>query len=101
LVQSEVILSDLNFSGGERLVGFNILSSNFSNTTYFIVGGVLHLLWNENPIAGHNAVPVLTGEFLTVPVATTPIPGTFLLFTSATGVLGALGFARRRFAGSR
>jgi len=92
-VTDTITLSNLNFSGGEVLTGFTVLSSVFPITVSGLTAHSVSLSWNEGAFNG--PVTFLDGEFDTAPVAT-PLPTALPLFATGLAGLGLLGWRRKR-----
>jgi hypothetical protein len=92
---STITLSSLDFSGGEVLTGFNVLSSIYPITVNILTPHSLSLSWTEGG-AFTPPVTFLEGEFVTSQAAATPLPGTLPLFAGGLGALGLLGWRRKK-----
>jgi hypothetical protein len=95
-VTSTITLSNLNFSGGEALTGFTVLNSVLGPITVDILSSTsLSLSWTDGaPITGPEVM--LSGDFLTTPVTSTPLPAALPLLATGLGGLGLLGWRRKR-----
>jgi hypothetical protein len=95
-VTSTITLSDLSFSGGQVLTGFNVLSSIFGPITVDILSSTsLSLSFFDGATIPTGNTELLTGDFITGPAAT-PVPAALPLFATGLGALGLLGWRKRR-----
>ena len=92
-------LLDLNFSGGERLVGFTLLSTALSRLSFTFTSTSLIFLAAEGNIRRGT---VISGIFLTAPAqvpnipAAVPIPAALPLLAASLGAMGFMGWRRKR-----
>jgi hypothetical protein len=87
-------LGDLDFLGGEILVGFADLFSVFADTTFSITDHSILFSMTDGP---GDAGVILSGRFVTRPVAVAvPEPTTLSLFALGAGFLGLIAWRRRR-----
>jgi hypothetical protein len=88
-------LSNLNFSGGEVLTGFSVISSLFPVTVGPLTATSVAFTFNEASFSG--PVTFLDGDFITSPTVTvTPLPTALPLFATGLGALGLFGWRRKR-----
>lgn len=96
-------LLDLNFSGGEKLVGFTLLSTALSGLTFTFTSTSLIFFATEGNI-GRNLgrSTVISGIFLTArpPVpnipAVVPIPAALPLLAAGLSAMGFMGWRRKK-----
>jgi hypothetical protein len=92
-------LLNLNFSGGERLVGFTLLSTALSGLSFTFTSTSLIFLATEGRLRRGT---VISGIFLTAPPpvdnipAAIPIPAALPLLAAGFGAMGFMGWRRKR-----
>ena len=91
-------LLNLNFSGGEKLVGFNLLSTALSGLSFTFTSTSLIFLATEGNIRRGT---VISGIFLTAPSpanipAAVPIPAALPLLAAGLSAMGFMGWRRKR-----
>ena len=91
-------LLNLNFSGGEQLVGFNLLSTALGGLTFTFTSTSLIFFATEGRIRRGT---VISGIFLTAPPpvdipAAVPIPAALPLLAAGLGAMGVMGWRRKR-----
>lgn len=84
-------LTDLNFSGGESLIGFTLLSSVFTDVSWVTTATSILFTFADQPGIG----VMLTGRFDTG-VSAVPVPAALPLLASGLGALGVVGWRRKR-----
>ncbi|HUQ35977.1 MAG TPA: hypothetical protein VM144_06315 [Aestuariivirga sp.] len=95
-------LLNLNFSGGERLVGFTLLSTALRGLTFTFTSTSLIFLATERNIGRSTGrSTVISGIFLTAPPpvnipATVPIPAALPLLAAGISAMGFMGWRRKR-----
>jgi hypothetical protein len=91
-------LLNLNFSGGERLVGFTLLSTALVGLSFTFTSTSLVFLATEGDIKKKDAV--IYGIFLTAPSANipaaVPIPAALPLLAAGLSAMGFMGWRRKR-----
>jgi hypothetical protein len=91
-------LLNLNFSDGERLVGFTLLSTALSGLSFTFTSTSLIFLATEGDIQKNAAV--IYGVFLTAPPANIPaaipIPAALPLLAAGLSAMGFMGWRRKR-----
>lgn len=91
-------LLNLNFSGGEKLVGFTLLSTALSGLSFTFTSTSLIFLATERNIRRGT---VISGIFLTAPPvqnipAAVPIPAALPLLAAGLSAMGFMGWRRKR-----
>lgn len=90
-------LLNLNFSGGEKLVGFDLISTALSGLTFTFTSTSLIFLATEDTI---RKGVVISGFFLTAPPlnipAAVPIPAALPLLAAGLSAMGFMGWRRKR-----
>lgn len=91
-------LLNLNFSGGERLVGFDLLSTTLSGLSFTFTSTSLIFLATERRL---RRGAVISGFFLTAPPpvnipAAVPIPAALPLLAAGISAMGFMGWRRKR-----
>jgi hypothetical protein len=87
---TSIVLSSLNFSGGELLNGFELLSTSLQNLTWTFTDDSLTFLFSD-PGWGPANGPAISGRFLTA--AAVPVPASLPLLLAG---LGGLALLRRK-----
>ena len=85
-------LLNLNFSGGEQLVGFNLLSATLAGLSFTFTSTSLIFLATEGDLAPG---AVISGIFQTAPSAV-PIPAALPLLAAGISAMGFMGWRRKR-----
>ena len=85
-------LLDLNFSGGEQLVGFTLLSTALSGLSFTLTSTSLIFLATEGNIGPGT---VISGIFQTAPFAV-PVPAALPLLAAGISAMGFMGWRRKR-----
>lgn len=90
-------LLNLNFSGGEKLVGFDLLSTALSGLTFTFTSTSLIFFANEHTI---RRGAVISGYFLTAPPlnipSAVPIPAALPLLAAGISAMGFMSWRRKR-----
>ena len=79
------LLFTLPLMDGTELVGFELLSTVFTDTTTSVFGNVLRIAFTEQ---GFGPGSILSGRILYEDVAAVPLPGAAMLFLTAAAVAG-------------
>jgi hypothetical protein len=96
---STLTLSGLNFSGGETLIGFTVLSSPIYPITVNILNSSsLSLSWTEGPSFSGGGI-FLDGQFVTS-ASPVPLPAALPLFATVLAGGGLIAWRRKRKAAS-
>jgi len=91
---STVTLSGLNFSGGETLIGFTVLSSIYPITVNILNSSSLSLSWTEGPSFSGGGI-FLDGQFVTS-ASPVPLPAALPLFATVLAGGGLIAWRRKR-----
>ena len=91
---STVTLSSLNFSGGETLIGFTVLSSIYPITVNILNSSSLSLSWTEGPSFSGGGI-FLDGQFITS-ASPVPLPAALPLFATVLAGGGLIAWRRKR-----
>ena len=94
----KISLLDLNFSGGEKLVGFTLLSKALKGLSFTFTSTSLIFLATEGTIKRGT---VISGIFLTAPSpvnipAAVPIPAALPLLAAGISAMGFMGWRRKQ-----
>ena len=84
-----ILLSSLDFSGGEVLIGFTNLFSVFQNTSFSFTRNSLTFTMDDGP---NGPDVILSGVFQTA----VPLPAALPLFGTGLAALGVIGWRRKR-----
>ena len=91
---STVTLSDLNFSDGETLTGFTVLTSIYPITVNILSASSLSLSWVEGTSFSGPSI-FLQGEFVTSP-SEVPLPAALPLFATVLAGGALIAWRRKR-----
>lgn len=90
---SSLVLYDLDFSGGETLVGFELLYTSLDNLAYTFTDSSITFTYATSGI-GPNIGAAIYGTFITAPSAV-PLPASLPLLIAGIGGLAAMRRKRR------
>ncbi|MEX0852077.1 MAG: VPLPA-CTERM sorting domain-containing protein [Bauldia sp.] len=91
-----ILLSNLDFSDGEHLVGFNVFESLFVLTNAILTPNSMSISFDDVAFSSDVAFNFIRGQFVTEPIAPVPLPAALPLFAGAVGALGLVGRWRKR-----
>ena len=87
----QIVLENLDFSGGEVLTGFQLAASSLSNLSVSTTANSVTFTFDD-PGVGPDSGPAISGKFLTAPAAV-PLPAGLPLLAAS---MAAISFLRRR-----